>query len=93
LCDRIDLLKIIILRFMKKVEIYSTPTCHFCHNAKDFFDANKIAYTEYDVSKDIEKRKEMVNLTSQIGVPVIVIDGDWAVGFNKTEVARMLGLI
>ena len=78
---------------MKKVEIYSTPTCHFCHMAKDFFDDNKIAYTEYDVASDLEKRKEMVTLTGQMGVPVIVIDGDWAVGFNKTEVARKLGLI
>ena len=78
---------------MKKVEIYSTPTCHFCHVAKDFFDANKIAYTEYDVASNLEKRKEMVELTDQMGVPVIVIDGDWAVGFNKTTVARKLGLI
>jgi glutaredoxin-like YruB-family protein len=78
---------------MKKVEIYSTPTCHFCHMAKDFFEENNIAYTEYDVASDLEKRKEMVELTSQKGVPVIVIDGDWATGFNKTEVARKLGLI
>ena len=78
---------------MKKVEIYSTPTCHYCHLAKDFFDANKIAYTEYNVASDLEKRKEMLNLTQQMGVPVIVIDGDWAVGFNKPEVAKMLGLM
>jgi glutaredoxin-like YruB-family protein len=78
---------------MKKVEIYSTPTCHFCHMAKDFFKANGINFTDYDVSSDLEKRKEMLNLTNQMGVPVIVIDGDWAVGFNKPEVAKMLGLI
>jgi len=45
------------------------------------------------VSSNLEKRKEMVKLTDQIGVPVIVINGDWAVGFDKTEVAKMLGLI
>jgi glutaredoxin-like YruB-family protein len=78
---------------MKKVEIYSTNTCHFCHMAKDFFKANNIPYTEYDVASDLAKRKEMVDLTSQMGVPVIVIDGAWAVGFNKPEVAKMLGLI
>jgi len=61
--------------------------------AKDFFDDNKITYTDYDVASDLEKRKEMVQMTDQMGVPVIVIDGDWAVGFNKTEVARKLGLI
>lgn len=78
---------------MKNVIIYSTPSCHFCHLAKDFFDANKIVYTEYDVASDLEKRKEMIELTSQMGVPVIVIDGDWAAGFDKTEVAKKLGLI
>lgn len=78
---------------MKKVEIYSTPTCHYCHMAKDFFNENGIAYTEYDVASDLAKRKEMVDLTSQMGVPVIKIDGDWVVGFNKTAVAKQLGLI
>jgi len=78
---------------MKTVVIYSTPSCHFCHMAKDFFDENKIVYTEHDVASNLEKRKEMINLTGQMGVPVIVIDGSWAVGFNKTEVAKMLGLI
>ncbi|MFA6324753.1 MAG: glutaredoxin family protein [Candidatus Paceibacterota bacterium] len=78
---------------MKKVEIYSTPTCHYCHLAKDFFNENNITYIEHDVASDLAKRKEMVELTSQMGVPVIVIDGDWAVGFNKPEVAKMLGLI
>ena len=78
---------------MKKVEIYSTPTCHFCHMAKNFFKANDIPFTDYNVASDLEKRKEMVDLTSQMGVPVIVIDGAWAVGFNKPEVAKMLGLI
>ena len=78
---------------MKKVTVYSTPTCHFCHMAKDFFKANGITYTEYDVASDLAKRKEMLDLTSQMGVPVIVIDGSWAVGFNKPEVAKMLGLI
>jgi glutaredoxin-like YruB-family protein len=78
---------------MKNVIIYSTPTCHFCHIAKDFFNTNKITYTEYDVASNIEKRKEMVEKSGQMGVPVIVIDGDLLVGFNKTEVARKLGLI
>jgi len=61
--------------------------------AKDFFNENGIAYTEYDVASDLAKRKEMVDLTSQMGVPVIKIDGDWVIGFNKTAVAKKLGLI
>lgn len=78
---------------MKKVFIYSTPTCHFCHMAKDFFTANGIVYTEYNVATDLEKRKEMMDLTGQMGVPVIDIDDQIVVGFNKPQVAKMLGLI
>ena len=44
----------------KSVVIYSTPTCHFCKLAKDYFDKNGIKYTAYDVSSDIEKRNEMI---------------------------------
>ena len=47
---------------MKKVEIYSTPTCHFCHMAKDFFKANNVEYTDYNVGADTAKRQEMMGL-------------------------------
>jgi len=78
---------------MKNVTIYSTPTCHYCHMAKDFFKANKIDYTEYNVASDLLKRKEMMEKSGQMGVPVITIGDDLVVGFNKPEVAKMLGLI
>ncbi|MCE9585077.1 thioredoxin family protein [Candidatus Nomurabacteria bacterium] len=77
---------------MKNVEIYSTPTCHFCNLAKDFFKANNVSYTEYNVATDLEKRKEMVDKSGQMGVPVIVIDGQITVGFNQPTVAHMLGM-
>jgi glutaredoxin-like YruB-family protein len=76
----------------KKVEIYSTPTCHFCHMAKDFFDENNIKYTNYDVSTDLAKRREMMDKTGQMGVPVIVVDGDFLVGFDEDGLKSKLGL-
>jgi len=76
----------------KEVIIYSTPTCHFCHMAKDFFNENKIAYTEYNVASDLEKRKEMVEKSGQMGVPVIIIDDQLTVGFNQPKIAGLLGL-
>ncbi|OGI73963.1 NrdH-redoxin [Candidatus Nomurabacteria bacterium RIFCSPLOWO2_02_FULL_44_12] len=77
---------------MKNVTIYSTPTCHFCHMAKDFFTANSIAFTDYNVASDIEKRKEMIDKSGQMGVPVIQIDNDLVVGFNKPMIAKLLGV-
>ena len=77
---------------MKNVEIYSTPSCHFCHMAKDYFKENNIAYTEYDVASNLEKRNEMIEKSEQRGVPVIIIDGDLTVGFDKPKIAKLLGL-
>jgi len=78
---------------MKNVTIYSTPTCHFCRMAKDFFKANNVAYTEYDVASNLEKRKEMIEKSGQMGVPVIIIDNELIVGFDKPQISKMLGLI
>ena len=77
---------------MKKVTIYSTPNCHFCHMAKDFFKANNIPYEEFDVASDREKRQEMITFTGQMGVPVIRIEDDIIVGFNESKVKELLGI-
>lgn len=74
----------------KKVEIYSTPTCIYCEMAKDFFDENGIKYENFDVAANAAKRKEMMEKTGQLGVPVIVIDGDWLVGFNEEKLKELL---
>ena len=77
---------------MKKVIIYSTPTCHFCHMAKDYFQAHNIPYTDYNVATDMEKRKEMIDKTRQMGVPVIDIDGEIIIGFSEPVLAKALGV-
>jgi len=77
---------------MQNVTIYSTPTCHFCHMAKDFFTANSIVYTDYIVATDLEKRKEMMEKSGQMGVPVIIIGNELTVGFDKPKIAKLLGL-
>jgi glutaredoxin 3 len=76
----------------KHVTIYSTPTCHFCHMAKDFFTEKGIQFTDYNVAGDPVKRQEMIQLTGQLGVPVIVIDGAISVGFDRNRLAQKLGV-
>lgn len=78
---------------MQNVTIYSTPTCHFCHMAKDFFKENNVTYTEHDVASDLEQRKIMMEKSGQMGVPVIVIGEELIVGFDKPKVAKLLGFI
>lgn len=77
---------------MKTVEIYSTPTCHFCHMAKDWLHEKKVGFTDFNVAEDMDKRKEMVEMTGQMGVPVIKIGNDVMVGFNEDKMAELLGI-
>lgn len=77
---------------MKEVSIYSTPTCHFCNLAKEFFKENNISYTEYDVSVDMDKRAEIIKRSGQMGVPVITIGNDLIVGFNEPRIKELLGV-
>lgn len=77
---------------MKKVTIYSTPTCTYCNMAKEFFKTHGISYTEYNVKDDLVKRKEMIDKSQQMGVPVIDIDGKLMVGFDEAELSRALGV-
>jgi glutaredoxin len=61
--------------------------------AKDYFKANNVAYTEYDVASNMEKRKEMIDKSGQMGVPVIIIDEELVVGFDKPVISKALGLV
>jgi glutaredoxin 3 len=76
-----------------KIEIYSTPTCHFCHMAKEFFSTYNVPFTDYNVAADREKLKEMVAKSGQMGVPVIVVDDkEIIVGFDRDHLADLLGI-
>ncbi len=77
---------------MKNVTIYSSPTCHYCHLAKDFFAKNNITFTDKDVSSDTAARDEMVEKSGQLGVPVIFIDEEMTIGFDEASLKKSLGI-
>ncbi|MEK7066551.1 MAG: glutaredoxin domain-containing protein [Patescibacteria group bacterium] len=77
---------------MATIKIYSTPWCTYCRMAKDFFKANNVNFTEYDVSVDEKARNEMLEKSKQSGVPVIDIDGELIIGFDKARVSSVLGI-
>jgi glutaredoxin len=60
--------------------------------AKDFFTSKGIVYEDFDVSSNLEKRKEMMDKSGQMGVPVILIDNNLIVGFNKPKIVELLGV-
>ena len=77
---------------MKQVSIYSTPSCTYCKSAKEFFAENNVQFQEYNVADDMVRRQEMIDRSSQMGVPVIIIDQNIVVGYNKTKLTELLGL-
>jgi len=73
-----------------EVKVYSTPTCGYCHQVKKYLSNRGIKYTEYDVSIDRNAADEMIKLTGQTGVPVIVVDSQAIIGFNRAQLDQLL---
>ena len=75
-----------------KVIVFSTPTCSFCTAAKRYFREKNIRFTDVDVSRDERAAKDMQRRTGQMGVPVILINNQPIVGFDKPRIMKMLNL-
>ncbi len=75
---------------MSQVTIYTTPTCHYCKMAKEYFKENEIEYNEKDVTQDQEARQEMIDKSGQMGVPVIQVGEKVLIGFDKEALEDLL---
>ena len=76
----------------KKVKVYSTPTCPYCIRAKQFLKENNIDFEDIDISADQAQVQEMVKISGQMGVPVLDIEGEIIIGFDKDSIVKALGL-
>jgi glutaredoxin-like YruB-family protein len=72
------------------VILYTSPTCGYCHQAKAYLNQKGVKYTERDISVDTEAAGEMMRLTGQMGVPVIVVDDQPIIGFNRPALDQLL---
>ena len=77
---------------MADVKVYSTPTCPYCVRAKDYLKEKEIPFVNIDVSSDEIGLQEMVKVSGQMGVPVLVIDGGVIVGFDRPKIDAKLDL-
>ncbi len=74
----------------KSIKIYTTPSCVYCKMAKDFFSKNNLKYQEFDVFQDLKAREEMIEKSGQLGVPVIDVDGQIILGFDRPKLTELL---
>lgn len=75
---------------MKKVKVYSTPTCPHCLAVKAFLKEKGVEFQDVDVSVSRESADEMIKKTGQMGVPVVDIDGKIVVGFDREKIESLL---
>jgi len=60
--------------------------------SKEFFKEHNIPFENFDVSTDLVKRKEMIQKSGQMGVPVIFVDDQMIIGFDKPRLSKALGV-
>jgi len=75
---------------MGNVIVYSTTTCPFCVMVKDWLKEKNVEYSDFNVGLDQEKAKEMMEKSGQMGVPVIDIEGEIIIGFDKPKLEAAL---
>lgn len=76
---------------MRNITVYSTQSCPWCTKVKDYLRQNRVGFREVDVSRDMMGAMEMIRKSGQRGVPVLDIDGNIIVGFDKKNIDRLIG--
>jgi len=74
------------------VTIYSTPTCVYCNSLKKYLTSHNIEYKEIDVSENEHELEKMVAISGQMGVPVVEIDGNVVIGFDRERIDELCGI-
>ena len=77
---------------MPNVKVYSTSTCPYCVMAKEFLKKNNIQFEDINVGINPKAGQELIDKSGQMGVPVLDIDGQIIVGFDKDAISKALGL-
>jgi len=77
---------------MAKIKVYSTPTCPYCLTLKEFLKEKGFEFEDIDVSKDEKALNEMIEKSGQMGVPVVDIDGQIIIGFDREKISQLLNI-
>ncbi len=74
------------------IKIYTTTYCPFCRMAKEFLKDHGFEFEEINVEESEEGFREMVEKSGQFGVPVIDIDGNIIIGFDRKKIKELLNI-
>jgi len=77
---------------MPKVRVFTTPVCPYCYTLKEFLKEKNVVFEELDVSRDEKAQEEMIKKSGKMEVPIIEIDEEIVVGFDKEKILRLLDI-
>lgn len=77
---------------MPKVRVFSTKMCPYCLTLKEFLKEKNIEFEDIDVAENAEARKEMIEKSGQMAVPIVEIDGEIIIGFDKEKISKLLNI-
>lgn len=69
-----------------QITVYTTNTCTYCVQAKNFLDEQGLNYKEINVQEDAEAAERLIQETGQMGVPQINVNGNWVLGFDREAI-------
>ena len=77
---------------MPRVRVFITPACPYCYTLKEWLKEHHVDFEDIDVAKDAVAREEMIKKSKQMGAPIIEIDGEIVVGFDKEKICQLLNI-
>ena len=77
----------------RKVRLFSTPSCAYCFTLKEFLKEHNVSFEEIDVSQDEKNRDYIIEKTGKMEAPVVEIDGEIVVGFDKEKIVKLLNIV
>jgi glutaredoxin-like YruB-family protein len=73
------------------IKVYTTNTCPWCVKVKNYLKSENIEFEELNVQDDMSAREEMIKKSNQMGVPVLDINNNIIIGFDKPAILKALG--
>jgi len=65
-----------------EVILYTAKMCGDCQLLKEYMDREGIAYESRDIKENPAHAREVEEQTGKLGVPYLVIDGQWIRGYE-----------
>lgn len=75
-----------------KIRLFSTPVCPYCSTLKRFLEEKDIKFEAINVLDDLEAQEEMITKSGQVTVPVLDVNGEFIVGFDRKKIIEKLGI-